>query len=291
MDLTPGLDPEETEEILAGFIAAYVEGAGADGVVVGLSGGLDSAVTATLAAGALGPDRVLCLLLPSDTTPDDDVADAEDLVERLGCPSRTVAIDPVVEAYRAVLAGAEGDERGERSPKAASDDAGRSAEVALGNVMARARMVVLYHHANRLGYLVCGTGNKSELLTGYFTKHGDGGVDLLPLGDLYKTQVRRLAEHLDVPKAILDKAPSAGLVEGQTDEDELGLPYPDLDRVLRGIEFGYAVDEIAEATGLDEDAIRAIAERERRSRHKRRSPMVPKLGARSAGTDWREKVV
>lgn len=272
MNLTPGIDAEEVEAVLTGFLETYVEESGADGAVVGVSGGLDSAVTASLAVRALGPDDVLCLLMPSETTSERDVDDARTLVDQLGCDSETVHVDGIVDAI------------------AESCGHGEDAET-MGNVTARARMVVLYRHANALDRLVVGTGNKSELLTGYFTKHGDGAADVLPIGDLYKSQVRRLAEHLDVPEPIIEKPPTAGLIEGQTDEDDLGLPYADLDRVLRGIELGYDAETIVDVTDLEPADIDRVAELEQRSRHKRETATIPKLGARSPGTDWREKTV
>lgn len=272
MNLRPGIDPEEVEEILTGFVASYVEDAGADGVVVGLSGGVDSAVTCALCVRALGADQVHAILMPSETTPAADMEDARELVDQLGCPSETVPVDGIVDAV------------------ADSCDHGTDAET-MGNVAARARMIVLYRHANAHDRLVVGTGNKSELLTGYFTKHGDGAADILPLGDLYKTQVRRLAEHLDVPEPIRDKPPSAGLVEGQTDEDDLGLAYDGLDRVLRGLELGYDAEEIADVTGLDAERVEHVRRMERRSRHKRVPATVAKIGARTSGVDWREKTV
>lgn len=294
MNLTPSLDPEETEEQLTRFLGSYVDDAAAEGAIVGLSGGLDSAVTLALTVEALGPDRVLAALLPSATTPPADVEDAVGLAEDLGCPTLEVPVDPIVERIAEALEAAGGEAGDGAADGEAADGGGSRAGLprhALGNVKARVRMVLLYAEANRRGRLVVGTGNKSELLTGYFTKHGDGGADILPLGDLYKTQVRILAEHLDVPAAIVEKPPSAGLWEGQTDEEELGLPYDDLDRVLRGIELGYAPDDVARITGIDRDRVRNVARMEVQSRHKRQAPMVPKLGARSSGTDWREKVV
>jgi NAD+ synthase len=135
---------------------------------------------------------------------------------------------------------------------------------------------------------VLGTGNKSEILLGYFTKYGDGGVDLLPLGDLYKTQVWALAEQLGLPEPIRSRPPTAGLYEGQTDEAELGLPYRDLDRILHGLEGLRSVEEIADATGLPLAAVRAIELRVAANRHKRRSAPIPKIGLRTVGIDWRD---
>ncbi|MCI4340136.1 MAG: NAD(+) synthase, partial [Thermoplasmata archaeon] len=157
-----------------------------------------------------------------------------------------------------------------------------------GNTKARIRMIVLYSLARESRSLVLGTGNKSELLLGYFTKYGDGGVDLLPLGDLYKTQIWALAETLGLPEAIRARAPTAGLYEGQTDEAELGLPYRDIDRILHGMEELRTVEEIAAATGLPMESVRSVESRVALNRHKRRSAPIPKLGLRTIGIDWRD---
>ncbi len=194
-----------------------------------------------------------------------------------GIATTTVAITPVVDAAQAALAGAQLDLAG----------AGTTLEA---NLKARARMILLYAEAQRRGALVSGTGNKSELLLGYFTKHGDGGNDLQPIGDLYKTEVQALAEHLGVPRPIIDKPPSAGLWPGQTDEDELGLAYADLDRILKGFELNASCATIAERTGLDLATVLRIDGMVRRSEHKRRASLVPKLGARTVGVDWRRAV-
>ena len=149
-------------------------------------------------------------------------------------------------------------------------------------------MTVLYAVARERQLLVAGTGNKSELLLGYFTKYGDGGVDLLPIGDLYKTDVRAIAEELGLPSAVRARPPTAGLWEGQTDEDELGISYADLDPILNGIEQLRPPEEIASATGVPLDRVREIEARVLEFRHKRRMPPVPKVRLRTIGIDWRE---
>jgi NAD+ synthase len=164
-----------------------------------------------------------------------------------------------------------------------------SARVA-ANAKSRSRMMLLYAEAQSRGFLVCGTGNKSELLTGYFTKHGDGGVDLQPIGDLYKTQVRQLARHLGVPKPILDKPPSAGLHPGQTDESDMGLTYGELDAILRGMELNHPAEVIVRKTGLGSALVRKVDKMVRTTEHKRRLALIPKIGARTVGIDWRRPV-
>ncbi len=268
MALTPRFR-EEFAGAIKMFIRDKVRDAGAKGVVVGLSGGLDSAVVATISAQALGPEKVLCLLMPEADTPPQEMEDARELAEGLGAEHVLVHLDPVLEAFKRQMGG-------DVEP------------VAFANVKARARMVLLYYHANIGDRLVLGTGNKSELFMGYFAKHGDGGVDYLPLGDLYKTQVRDLAEHLGVPRKFIEKVPSANLLPDQTDEDDMGISYEDLDRILLGIELGMHDHEIAERSGLPEAEAVRIRGVVHRTRHKRRAPLAPKLGIRTVGLDWRE---
>jgi len=254
--------------VICRFIRHHVAMAKAAGAVVGISGGIDSAVVAALCVRALGKDNVLGLLLPEDRP----TAEALKTVKWLGIPSRTVRIGPLVKAVS----------------KEAPKKAGRSV---LGNVKARLRMVLLYLEANQSGRLVVGTGNKSELLVGYFTKHGDGGVDLAPIGDLYKTQVRALAAALGVPESVRALVPTAGLYPGQTDEGELGISYPKLDSILMGIELRLERARIAEKAGVPITEVDRIAARVRSAVHKRHLPPIPKLGIRTIGTDWREEVL
>ena len=251
------------------FLRAHALANGLEGVVVGLSGGIDSALVARLAVDALGPTRVFGVLLPDARYPSELRTETEAYARSLGIASRVVEIEPAVEAFRALL----------------PDVRDR---VALGNVAARVRMIVWYALARERRALVAGAGNKSELLLGYFTKYGDGGVDLLPIGDLYKTEVWELAEALGIPEPIRTRAPTAGLWEGQTDEEELGLPYRTIDRILRGLEELRGAAEIARRTGIPEAAVDAIGRRVQANRHKRRTPPIPKLSLRTVGIDWRD---
>jgi len=265
--LAPKYDTD-TPEVICRFIRHRVAIAKAAGVVVGISGGIDSAVVAALCVRALGKAKVLGLLMPDDRPE----PEALEVVQWLGIRSRTVRIGPLVGAVA------------RSGPK-------RPGRNNLGNVKARLRMVLLYLEANTGNRLVVGTGNKSELLVGYFTKYGDGGVDIEPIGDLYKTQVRALAEALDVPGSVRSLVPTAGLYPGQTDEGELGISYPSLDAILMGIELRLEPGQIAKRAGVPVSEVDRIAARVRSAVHKRHMPPIPKLGIRTVGLDWREEIL
>lgn len=251
------------------FLRAHALAPGLDGVVVALSGGIDSALVARLARDALGPEHVLGVQMPDAQFPPELLAETEAFGQGLGIEMRTVPIAPVIAAFRELL------------PEL-------SDRIALGNVAARVRMVALYAIARERHRLVAGTGNKSEILLGYFTKHGDGGVDLLPIGDLYKTEERQIARELGLPERILARPPTAGFWEGQTDESELGFTYDEADRVLFGLEQLRGDEEIARLTAIPLERVRRVLERVERHRHKRRPAPIPKLGLRTIGIDWRD---
>lgn len=268
MNLVPRL-PAHAQTTIDRFLRAQALDAGGDGVVLGLSGGIDSALCARLCAQALGPERVLGVALPDAAFPRAILRETEEFARELGIGWRTVAIDGIEAAVRAAL------------PEITD-------RTTLGNVKARARMIVLYSLAREGRRRVVGTGNKSELLLGYFTKYGDGGADLLPIGDLYKTQVRELARQLRLPAAVLERPPTAGLWEGQTDEAELGLPYALLDQILHGIEQLVAPSQIASVLGVPLEVVTGVEQRVLAHRHKRRPPPIPKIGLRTVGIDWRD---
>ena len=267
-DLVPRL-PRHAVETIHAFLRAHALSPGLDGVVLGLSGGIDSALTARLTRDALGPDRVLGVQLPDSGFPVSLRSETEEYARSLGIRHRLVEIEPIEARYRESLAEL-------------------ADPVALGNIKARIRMSVLYTVARSERKLVAGTGNKSEILLGYFTKYGDGGVDLLPIGDLYKTEVRQLAEELALPEPIRARPPTAGLWEGQTDEAELGFPYEVIDRILHGLEQLRTDEEIARRTGVALPRVREVLDRVARNRHKRRPPPIPKIGLRTVGLDWRD---
>ncbi|MEM3413747.1 MAG: NAD+ synthase [Thermoplasmata archaeon] len=260
---------QETIPTIKAFISDYLEQSGANGYILGLSGGLDSAVVCKLLVDTVGQSRVAAVLMPSATTPSEDMEDARKFVETLGIEKEEVNIEPVVEKFRDVL-GFEID------------------KVNFGNLMARARMCILFAFANQNNLLVSVTSNKSELLTGYFTKYGDGAADILPIGDLYKTQVRLLAKELKIPDKILKKAPSAGFWQGQTDEEELGISYEELDKILFGLEHFLKIEEIHAITGIPIEKIDAIVRKVEKTWHKRRLGVIPKIGTQTVGLDWRE---
>jgi NAD+ synthase len=196
---------------IVSWIKQQVKDSGAKGIVLGLSGGIDSAVVSALAKKAVGRNNLLVLFLPCNSNPQ-DLKDAELVAHELGLKSKLVDLSAVYNNFLKVLPGA--------------------ISLARGNLKPRLRMSALYYFANKLNYLVCGTGNKSEFLVGYFTKFGDGGADLLPIADLFKRQVRKLAQELSIPQNIITKAPTAGLWHGQTDEVEMGITYNELDDIL-----------------------------------------------------------
>lgn len=264
------IDPEFVEKRILKFIRARVIDAGFSGVVIGLSGGIDSSVTAALCVNALGSDKVLGLMLPEKDSDPNDSKDAIKLAEQFKIPYEIVNITSIIDACLNTY------------PKDNVDSL-----TLVGNVKARVRMVTLYYYANKLRRLVAGSSNKSEILVGYFTKFGDGASDILPIGDLYKTQVRRLAEYLQIPKEIIQKTPTAGLWEGQTDEAEIGVSYDVLDLILYGLEHWMNESEIADDLNLPLGKVNRIVEMWRKSEHKRKFPVIFKLSHRTPSLDWR----
>jgi NAD+ synthase len=260
------INNELARKILTGFIRAEVTRIGMERVVLGLSGGIDSALSCTLAAEALGPENVLAVRIPYRTSSPDSLAHAQAVIDLLGVDSQTVEITGMVDAlYEGV------------------PDAGDRRR---GNAMARARMIVLYDQSAAFNGLVLGTGNKTEILLGYSTIYGDAACALNPIGDLYKTQVRQLARSVGVPAAILDKPPSADLWAGQTDEGELGFTYADADRLLYHlVDLRYSPEACVDA-GFDRGFVSEVVRRIRRNHFKRVMPPIAKVSNRTIGYDF-----
>lgn len=234
---------------IANWIAGQVRGAGINGAVVGLSGGIDSAVVSGLCARALGADNVLGVVMPIHSNPA-DAGHAAETARAWGIEQRTVDLSAAFDALEGALPS--------------------GSDLANANIKPRLRMIALYHHANTLGRMVVGTGNRSELMAGYYTKYGDGGTDLLPIAGLYKWQVRELAREIGVPQAIIDKPPSAGLWQGQTDEQEMGITYADLDRTLAAIDAG-------QEASIEPTLLNHVQAMIRASEHKRHLPPIFQL--------------
>ncbi len=260
------IDTGVARRVIGEFIRGQLRQAGFEKAVLGLSGGIDSGLVAYLTAEAIGPERLLCVLMPYRTSSPASRADAEEVVRRLGCASEVVDISPMVDPFFAADADA--------SP------------LRRGNVMARMRMTVLYDRSVTWNGLVVGTGNKTEALIGYTTLFGDSACAFNPIGDLYKSQVRQVAAAIGVPDAIIRKAPSADLWPGQTDEDEAGFTYHELDRLLFWrIDKRRSTDELV-AMGFDPATIERVDRMVAGSEFKRQVPPIAKLGPRTAGVDY-----
>ena len=264
----PEIDAPQATEVITGFIASQLQQTGFTRLVVGLSGGVDSSTTAFLAARAVGADNVLGVRMPYRTSAPDAEADAQRVVDALGCQTERVDITAMADPMLGMILGTEDETRVRR-----------------GNVMARLRMVVLYDRSAAFDALVIGTSNKTEALLGYGTLYGDMAAALQPIGDLYKSQLRAVADCLGVPQQILDKPPSADLWPGQTDEGELGASYDDLDRILYAlVDRRWSVDRCVRA-GLEAGLVQRVASIVARMEYKRQLPPVAKVSLRTPGID------
>ena len=266
MNIDISIHTDLARKILTGFIKSEITRVGFTRAVIGLSGGIDSALSCALAAEALGPDNVLAVRMPYKTSSADSLDDADQTATRFGVKMETIEITPMVE------------------PIIQLD--GQMSNVRKGNLMARARMIVLYDQSEVFKGLVVGTSNKTEILLGYTTLWGDMASALNPIGDLYKTQVRQLSRALDVPQSVIDKAPSADLWKGQTDEGELGFTYGEVDKLLYLlVDRRFSVDDCV-AAGFSKEFVDQIVERIRRSHYKRMMPPIAKLSNRTIGYDF-----
>jgi NAD+ synthase len=263
-DLT--INTDLARQILVGFIRSEITRMGFSRAVIGLSGGIDSALSCFLAVEALGAENVLAVRMPYQSSSPDSLADAQRVIDATGVQSMTVPITPMVDPLFATF------------PEMDS--------MRKGNIMARERMIILYDQSAAFHGLVVGTGNKTEILLGYSTLFGDSACALNPLGDLYKTQVRQLSKALGVPESVISKPPSADLWSGQTDEGELGFTYADVDQLLYLlVDQRYTPDECVES-GFKESFVRAVVDRIRRNQFKRVLPPIAKLSQRTIGYDF-----
>ena len=260
------IDTDLARQILVGFLHSEITRAGFNRAVVGLSGGVDSALSCLLAAEALGSKNILALRMPYKTSPPEAMEHAQQIIELSGVLEMTIPITEMTDAYL------------DQFPKAD--------QVRRGNVMARMRMIALYDQSAAFQGLVVGTGNKTEILLGYTTLYGDSACALNPLGDLYKTQIRQLATAMGVPEVILNKPPSADLWIGQTDEGELGFTYEQVDQLLLLlIDRRYSPEDCIDA-GFDRQFVEDVLERVRKNQFKRVLPPIAKLSNRTVGYDF-----
>jgi len=260
------INAELARQILTGFVRSEITRTGFTRAVLGLSGGIDSALSCFLAAEALGAENVLAVRMPYRASSADSLEDAQRVIDATGVQSMTVEITEMVDPLFAKFS----DITNQRK----------------GNIMARERMIILYDQSEAFKGLVVGTGNKTEILLGYSTLFGDSACALNPIGDLYKTQVRQLSRHLGIPSSVIDKAPSADLWAGQTDEGELGYTYAEVDQLLYLlIDERYTPQECVEA-GFSEGFVRSVVERVRRNQFKRVLPPIAKLSNRTIGYDF-----
>lgn len=265
------LDWSEVETKIKRFIKDYVEKSGAKGVVLGLSGGIDSCTAGALSALAIGGDKVFGLLLPEQETYNaKDVEDAKLVAEKFGFKTEMVDVTSTLEVFYT------------STPIFQPND-----KICKGNIKARVRMIYVYYYANRLSMLACGSSDKSETMIGYFTKWGDVAADISPLMDLYKMQVRKLAQHIGVPKEIVTKPASPALWPGQLAEEELGIRYEILDLILYGLEHFMNEEEIARQLSVKQELVNKIKLRWLYMEHKRRMPLTTKIQYRTMGADFR----
>lgn len=257
------MDISKAKDSIVGFIREKTKEAGIKGAVIGISGGIDSALTAYLTVEALGKENVLGIHMPElSLTPAEDVLDASEVASRLGIEFKTVNISEILSAYLNTI-----------------PESSASRSHANGNLKARIRMSVLYYYANMMSGMVMGTGNKTEILLGYFTKYGDGGVDIEPIGDLYKTEVKEMSALMGVPKEIITKAPSARLWADQTDEDELGITYELLDRFLVLLLEGESPEIAQNTLGLTVTQRDSVLKRISVNLHKQKAPAIAELNS------------
>jgi NAD+ synthase len=272
--LTPSalnLDFSEIETKITRFIGNYVSNSQTEGVVLGLSGGIDSATVAALCSKALGSKNVLALLLPEEETREQkDIDDAMIIAKQFNIKTQIIDITPVLKSFYSTIPVYEQKKQAQN-----------------GNIKARTRMIMLYYYANKLNKIVCGSSDKSETLMGYFTKWGDGAADISPIMDLYKTQVRKLAINIGIPESIALKPSTPALWPNQSAEEELGIKYETLDLILYGFERFMTTNEIANQLNIDPIIVENVKQRWLNNEHKRQIAIAPKLSFRTVGSDFR----
>jgi NAD+ synthase len=267
------LDCELTAKAIRTFLKNYVDRVGIKKAVIGLSGGIDSTVTAYLAAEVFGKENLLGIIMPSKANTEMDTNHGVLVAKKLGIRHKIIPIQDMVESFEKNMGTKDID------------------KIARGNIMARSRMIVLYFWANMEKAVVLGTSDKTEILLGYFTKYGDGGSDIMVIPSLYKTQTKAMGEYLGVPPEIIEKAPSAGLWTGQTAEGEIGIKYDDLDFIMYHLlEKRYSPEEIITKLGMARSDVEKVVRMVRNSEHKRQTPRYPKIGSREINWDYRYPV-
>ncbi len=285
LPLELAIDTNVARRLIAEFIRGQLRQAGFERAVLGLSGGIDSALVAFLVAEAIGADKLLCVMMPYKTSSPASQGDAEAVVAVLGCAVELVEITAMVDGYFGA-SGPDGVTAGAGTPGAGGADALAASALRRGNFMARMRMATLYDRSVSWRGLVVGTGNKTESLIGYTTLFGDSACAFNPIGDLYKSQVRQLSAAMGVPEVVIRKAPSADLWPGQTDEAEAGFSYPVLDRLLYWrIDRRRSVNEVV-ALGFDRALVERVDRMVAGAEFKRQVPPIAKIGPRTAGVDY-----
>ncbi|MCW4018498.1 MAG: NAD+ synthase [Candidatus Bathyarchaeota archaeon] len=262
---------DDVETRIKRFIKTYVENAGAKGIVLGMSGGIDSNTIAALSALAIGGDKVLGIMLPeAETYNPQDIEDAKKVADQFGIQTQVCDMTAALEGIYKSMPIFDPNDR-----------------LCKGNIKARTRMICLYYHANKQNRIVCGSSDKSETMMGYFTKWGDAAADISPIMDLYKTQVRKLAVHIGISEELAAKPSTPALWVNQKAEDELGIRYEVLDLILFGLERFIPSGEIAEQLSVEVSQVEDVKKRWLAVEHKRRMPLTPKLEYRTVGTDFR----
>lgn len=264
-------DLPETVSRITRFIKGYFDNSGAEGLVLGLSGGVDSSVIAALSSISIGGNRVLGLLLPEDETYNaKDINDAKLVAEKFGLKTQLCDITPSLEGFYRTIPVFDHDDR-----------------LCKGNIKARTRMIYLYYYANKLNRIVCGSSDKSETMMGYFTKWGDVAADISPIMDLYKTQVRKVAAFLGFSPELAAKPATPALWPNQLAEAELGIKYETLDLMLFGLEHFMSTEEIASQLDIEASMVERVKNKWLSAEHKRRMPLTTKLEYRTIGADFR----